>query len=159
MFFRRFVPGTDDLFTGIKFLTQNVRLPGGGRRGGGGLAFELPQRYYDWEFMLASFPASTSAVRRHLPSPKLKPVELVPGTTLVSLGAFEYRKAKSLKPYNEVAIMFPVRCQPAFGVPALPLLLPTWFKDVGYYVLHLPVTMPDSCAAGVQIWNFPKVVA
>jgi hypothetical protein len=121
--------------------------------------FELPQRYYDWSMMLASFPASASRVRRLLPSTKLAPVQIVPGLGLVSLAAFEYRQAATLAPYNEVAIMIPVRCQARVNFPLLPLLFPSWFKDLGFYVVHLPVTTQEACDIGVSLWGFPKFVA
>jgi hypothetical protein len=121
--------------------------------------FELPQRYYDWSMMLASFPAPASRVRRLLPSEKLAPVQIVPGLGLVTLAAFEYRQAATLAPYNEVAIMIPVRCQARVNLPLLPLLFPHWFKDLGFYVHHLPVTTQEACDVGVSVWGFPKFVA
>jgi hypothetical protein len=120
---------------------------------------ELPQRYYDWEFMMAHFPASASGLRAALPSAKLAPVEIVPGLGVLSVAAFEYRRAEDLAPYNEVAVMTPVRLQPGVNLPALPLLFPDWFADLGFYIFHLPVTTQQSCDVGVGFWNFPKTVA
>src|SRR5262245_27716923 len=91
---------------------------------------ELPQRYHDWSFMMAHFPASARKVRQLLPSDKLVPVPLLPGIAVVSIAAFEYRRMATLAPYNELAIMVPVRRQPTVNIPAVPLLFPQWFRDV-----------------------------
>lgn len=126
----------------------------------GGRRFELPQRYYDWSFIMAHFPAARGPVRRLLPpeAEALEPVEIVPGTAVVSFAAFEYRRMATLDPYKEVAIMVPVRHEPQCRVPLLPLLSPDRF-DVGFWVHHLPVTTPQARDAGVEIWGLPKVVA
>jgi 15-cis-phytoene desaturase len=121
--------------------------------------FELPQRYYDWSFMMAHFPASARKVRQLLPSEKLEPVLLVPGIAIVSMAAFQYRDMATLAPYNELAIMVPVRRQPAVNIPAVPLLFPQWFRDLGFYVRHLPVTTQEARDVGVAVWGFPKIVS
>ncbi len=121
--------------------------------------FELPQHYLDWSMIMAHFPAWTSKVRRRLPSAKLQPVQIVPGLAMVSLAAFEYREAATLAPYNEVAIMIPVRCQAKCNLPLLPLLFPHRFKDLGFYIFHLPVTTQEACDIGIDHWGFPKFVA
>jgi uncharacterized protein with NAD-binding domain and iron-sulfur cluster len=119
--------------------------------------FELPQRYYDWSFMLAHFPASAEAISRLLPEGSgLEPVTIAPGIGIVSLAAFEYRKLVSLKPYNEMGVMFPVRLRPTLSLPSVPLFRPEWFADLGFYIRHLPVTRDDAREAGVKLWGFPK---
>jgi hypothetical protein len=120
---------------------------------------ELPQRYYDFNFIMAHFPAPIWGVRKLLPDDDtLVPVEIVPGLAIVSLAGFEYRQMKTLQPYNEVAVMVPVRHQPETRIPLLPLLWPDEF-EVAFWVYHLPVTTQEACAAGLTIWNLPKVVA
>lgn len=118
----------------------------------------LPERYYDWSFIMAHFPAPTRLVTSLLPSDALQAVEVVPGTAVVTLAAFEYRRMAQLKPYNEVGIMVPVRHRPASRVPLLPLLLPERY-DVGFWVHHLPVTTREACDVGIGLWGLPKVVA
>jgi hypothetical protein len=120
---------------------------------------ELPQRYYDFSFIMAHFPAPIWGVRKLLPDDDtLVPVEIVPGLAIVSLAAFEYRQMATLQPYNEVAVMVPVRHQPETRIPLLPLLWPDEF-EVAFWVHHLPVTTEEARAAGLTIWNLPKVVA
>jgi len=122
------------------------------------LSVELPQRYYDWSFIMTHFPAPTSRVRELLPDDCLVPVEIVPGLAVVTLAAFEYRRMATLAPYNEFAVMVPVRYEPDWNIPFLPLLDPDHY-DVGFWVHHLPVTTQEACDVGIGVWGFPKVVA
>lgn len=119
---------------------------------------EIPQRYYDFGFVLAHFPVPTSSVRTLLPTESLEPVQIVPGVAVVSIAAFEYRVMATLAPYNEVAIMVPVRYEPGWNIPLVPLLYPERY-DVGFWVHHLPVTTEEARVAGVNVWGLPKVLA
>jgi Acetoacetate decarboxylase (ADC) len=119
---------------------------------------EVPQRYYDWSFIMAHFPASSRRVRDLVPVDDLEPVEIVPGLAVLTLAGFEYRHMATLQPYNEVAVMVPVRFRPKCRIPLLPLLKPDDY-DVGFWVHHLPVTTQEACNAGIQIWGLPKGVA
>ena len=56
---------------------------------------------------MAHFPVPAGAVRTLLPTNKLKPALLMPGTALLSLAAMEYRQIADVAPYNEFAIMVP----------------------------------------------------
>jgi Acetoacetate decarboxylase (ADC) len=119
----------------------------------------LPVRYYEWSAMMAHFPAPAAALRKLLPSPRLRPAELVPGTGIVSLAAMEYRRIADVEPYNEFGIMVPVLYEPTVNVPALPLLAPDRFERFGLYVHHLPVTTQEAYVFGVEIWGYPKFLA
>jgi len=135
---------------GIQVTKQNVTVDGRTHW------VELPQRYYDWSFIMAHFPAPTSRVKQLLPDDGLEAVEIVPGLAVVSLAAFEYRHMATLASYNEVAVMVPVRFEPESRVPFLPLLSPDHY-DVGFWVHHLPVTPQEPCDVGVGVWGLPKV--
>jgi hypothetical protein len=119
---------------------------------------EVPQKYYDWSFVMAHFPASAARVRALIPTETLQPVELLPRVAVLTLAAFEYRQPATLAPYNEVAIMVPVRYKPSANIPLLPLLRPDDYA-VGFWIHHLPVTTEEARAAGRHFWNFPKVLA
>ena len=124
-----------------------------------GARIGLPVRYYEWSAMMAHFPAPTAALRRLLPGDRLKPSELVPGTSVVSLAAMEYRRIADVQPYNEFGIMVPVLYEPSRNVPALPLLAPDRFRRFGLYVHHLPVTTEEARVFGIEIWGYPKFLA
>jgi 15-cis-phytoene desaturase len=145
-------PG-DGFFSGI--VPQEVMFPSEGQD----VVFELPQRYYKWSLMLGHFPASAAAIRPLLPQGSgLEPVTIAPGLGIVTIGAFRYERCATLRPYDEVGVMFPVRLRPALSLPALPLFRPEWFSDLGFYVWQLPVTTVESRDAGRTFWNYPKRV-
>lgn len=144
---------SDGFFDGVKVERVVVRRENRRWR------FELPQRYYDSSFMMAHFPACSSKVRRLIPSPRLQPVLVAPGIAVVSVAAFEYRRMATLRPYNEFAIMFPVLPKPIANIPALPLLYPEQYPELGFWIRHLPVTTQEACDVGAALWGFPKFVA
>ncbi len=140
----------EDFFAGVKI--EQVELFTG-------LRIELPVRYYDWSAIMAHFPVPAAAVRRLLPTDRLKPAQLTPGTAILSMVAMEYRQIADVAPYNEFGIMVPVLYEPTVNIPGLPLLFPRWFRRFGLYVHHLPVTTQDAYDFGVEIWGYPKIVA
>src|SRR5512139_2411479 len=145
----------ENFFSGAK--SEEVRISTGTR-------IRLPERYFDWSWMNAFFPAPASAVRRLLPSDKLKPFLIMPGLSMVSLTAMEYRKIADVAPYNEFSIAVPVQYEPPVNVPGLPVLFhplfsPRWYRKFGMYIHHLPVTTKDARDFGVEIWGYPKIVA
>ncbi|MCL4476071.1 MAG: acetoacetate decarboxylase family protein [Nitrospirae bacterium] len=128
-----------------------------------GVRIRLPIRYHDWSWINAFFSAPVTKVRRLLPSGKLKPILLAPGITMVALSGFEYRKS-DLNPYNEFAVAIPVQYEPVVNIPGLPLLFhpalsPEWYRKLGMYVHHLPVTTQAALDTGVEIWGYPKFIA
>ena len=145
----------ETFFTSIKI--EETVLSTGARIG-------LPVRYYDWSWIHALFPAPAARVQRLLPSIKLKPLLIKPGTTMISIGAMEYRRIADVAPYNEFSIGVPVQYDPAVNVPGLsllfyPLFSPQRFKKFGVYIHRLPVTTQAAYDFGVEIWGYPKSVA
>jgi hypothetical protein len=124
-----------------------------------GARIGLPVRYNEWSAIMGHFPAPVAALRRLLPTDRLRPAELVPGTGIVSMAAMEYRDIADVAPYNEFGIMVPVLYEPARNVPALPLIAPHRFSGFGLYVHHLPVTTQEAYVFGVEIWGYPKFLA
>jgi hypothetical protein len=124
-----------------------------------GLSVGLPVRYGDWTGIMAHFPAPLKTLRSLLPSKKLEPVRLAPGTGILTLVAIEYRRLADLAPYNEVAIMIPVLGEPVLNMPALPLFFPSLFKKFGFFIHRMPVTTQDACELGFKVWGYPKFVA
>jgi hypothetical protein len=108
---------------------------------------------------MAHFPAPVAGLRRLLPSEKLKPALLAPGTGILSVMTMEYRQIAEVGPYNEVAIMVPVMFDPPINPPGLPLLFHQRFERFGFYIHHLPVTTQEAYDFGVEIWGYPKFVA
>ena len=84
---------SDDLFRGIVQWEMDWQ----GRKA------KLPVFYYDNTAFTAIFAAPTSRLKRLLPHPDLRPVELYPGTGLMAFTCFEYRRT-DIDPYNELSI-------------------------------------------------------
>lgn len=124
-----------------------------------GVSVGLPLRCLDWTGIISHFPAPLAGVRNLLPSRKLRPVEISPGTAILSLAAIEYRRLGDISPYNEVAIMTPVLHKPLLNIPALPFLFPGWFRSAGFFVYQMPVTTQEACELGEMVWGYPTVVA
>jgi hypothetical protein len=124
-----------------------------------GARIGLPVRYYEWSGVMAHFPAPAAALRRLLPTSRLRPAELFPGTGIVTMAAMEYRRIADVEPYSEFGIMVPVLYDPRLRVPGLPVFAPHRFKRFGLYVHHLPVTTQAAYDFGVEIWGYPKFVA
>lgn len=78
---------------------------------------------------------------------------------LAGLSFYEYRET-SIGSYNEVGVA--IACVPiGVKVPKYPLLSLMRNVDkaqVGFNVVDLPVTTPAACAAGKEIWGYPKFV-
>jgi hypothetical protein len=145
----------DNFFSDAK--SEEVRISTGVR-------IRLPERYYDWSWMNAFFPAPAARVQKLLPSSKLKPLLIMPGVSMVSLTAMEYRRIADVEPYNEFSIAVPVQYDPAVNVPGLPVLFyplysPGWYRKFGMYIHHLPVTTQVARDFGVEVWGYPKIVA
>ncbi len=124
-----------------------------------GVSVGLPLRCLDWTGIVAHFPAPIAGVRNLLPSRKLRPVQISPGTAILSLAALEYRRLADIAPYNEVAIMTPVLNNPLLNIPALPFFFPGWFRSAGFFVHQMPVTTQEACELGQKVWGYPKFVA
>ena len=128
-----------------------------------GVTIDLPVEYYDWTFINTAFPAPLDKVKRILPTEKLQPILLLPGITLVQIGAFEYRRIKGVAPYNELAVSIPVQYEPKSNYPCkpiihYPLFYPEKYSRFGMYIHKLPVTTQEALTFGKDIWGFPKTV-
>lgn len=92
----------------------------------------------------ASFAVPTAAAQRIVAPAGLEPARLPGGRSMLSLAFIRYIDG-DLDPYNEVAVAFLVAD-------------PTGGKGKGAYIHRLPVNQEFTCAAGREIWGFPKFV-
>ena len=83
----------------------------------------------------------------------------VPGRALVALAVCRYDDT-DLDPYHEVAVSFVVRPHDApAGTPSAAQRTREFASGaIGAYIHRLPVDQEFSCAAGRDIWGFPKWV-
>ena len=136
-----------DLFSGVVQWEMNWQ----------GRAAKLPVFYFDNTAFTANFSAPTSRLRRLLPHPDLRPIELYPGTGLVAVTCFEYRRT-DIDPYNElsIAVMATVR---GLNLPGLSLLTQAARRVFHAYVWKLPVTTEIARVGGVDLYGYPKFLA
>lgn len=92
----------------------------------------------------ASFAVPTAAAQRVVAPAGLELARLPGGRSMLSLAFIRYIDG-DLDPYNEVAVAFLVAD-------------PTGGKGKGAYIHRLPVNQEFTCAAGREIWGFPKFV-
>jgi Acetoacetate decarboxylase (ADC) len=83
----------------------------------------------------------------------------VPGRALMALAVCRYDDT-DLDPYHEVAVSFVVRPHDVARNPSAAQRTREFFSGaIGAYIHRLPVDREFSCAAGRDIWGFPKWVA
>ena len=107
---------------------------------------DLPILYRDASAISAVFRVPPARVVAALGNLRLEPVRIA-GKSTVVLTVFTYRDT-TVGPYNELAITSYVRP-----------LDDRRFRSAAFWVHALPVTTPEACAAGLDIWGYPKWVA
>ncbi len=122
-----------------------------------GRTVTIPVVVRDAMSVSAMFVVPTGSVQRLLPPVGLQVPELWPGRTLCVLAAIEYRD-NDLGQYNEFAVNFFVRHGGGALRPFFDLVNGLRRHDLGGYIHRLPVTTSFSCAAGREIWGYPKTV-
>lgn len=118
---------------------------------------EMPILYYSNSQWMFLFWADLHAARQ-LVSKELDVVSLN-GKALCGVAFYEYRDT-SIADYNEVGVA--IGCVPK-GTKTSFLSYATLLRhldnrSVGFNVVDLPVTTEAACAAGREIWSFPKFV-
>ncbi|MCP4022493.1 MAG: acetoacetate decarboxylase family protein [Desulfobacteraceae bacterium] len=88
--------------------------------------------------------------------PKVKPVSMGAGRSLVAFSNYKYKKVNGVRPYNEIAVAIPVMVNALISPPVLPMVMKT-FSHFGYYIAHMPVTSHENTLRGHRIWGLPKV--
>lgn len=120
---------------------------------------DLPIRYWDATLVQAFFPCPLGRVAPLLEGTGLAPTPMAGGWGLAGVAFFEYRET-SIGPYGEMAVG--VACHPAAGprprLALLQLVAPPERRGVGFHLLDLPVTTGAACAAGRELWGYPKFV-
>jgi hypothetical protein len=120
---------------------------------------ELPILYHDSTAVFAFFACDRDSLTALLPAGRLVPAFTWRSKALAGLALFEYR-ATSIGTYNEVGVAIPAIWArgPAPACPAVDLMRSADLRRVGYHIVDLPVTTQAACAAGKDIWGYPKFV-
>lgn len=98
-----------------------------------GQQIEFPILYYDLRYITAIFTAKTSKLRNLLPHSNFRPIEMWPGTGMLGITAFEYRDT-SIGPYNEIAIVIPVKFPPQFVFPGITAI--SMMKKISFLCIY-----------------------
>ena len=126
---------------------------------------QLPILYHRTRNLNAFFmvdPRSLQAALDAAGAAGLQPACRWRGQALVALASYEYQDT-SIGPYNEIGLAVPV--VPLGVKPRLGHWLQTLAdvdspqRELGFFVLHLPVDTAAACAAGRDIWGLPKFVS
>jgi hypothetical protein len=133
---------------------QNLQLT---RRDTSAGPCDLPIRYHDASLLVVGYRVGLDRVRSQLAGIPLEPMAFW-GKALVILGLFEYRDT-SIGPYNEVGLSVYAKRLGTSPSPLRVLQETMSVEDVGMHVFNLPVNTENACAAGVDLWGFPKYVS
>ena len=119
-------------------------------------SYLFPIFYADVTCAIGIFMCDHGKAQAILPHPKMKPVKMTRGRSVVVLACYEYKNVMNVMPYNEIAMMIPIMADPIVNIPVLPVVLP-FFRKFGYYVFGMPVTSKENQLRGERIWGLPKV--
>jgi hypothetical protein len=117
---------------------------------------ELPVRYADGSALACVYRVDLAAAREVLASECFEPLP-VGGRAMAQLMALEYRET-SVGPYNEIGVLVLARRTGSRPSTIRSLLKTAAVEDAGWFVVNLPVTTGLTCAAGRELWGFPKYV-
>lgn len=120
---------------------------------------EMPILYFDNSIMMALFRVDYEKAQALVADRGLEAVRFIGGKALVAMAFYEYR-ATSIGDYNEVGVAIAV-VPAGTAAPTQPLLSMFQSLDrapIGFCVIDLPVTTAAACAAGKEIWGYPKFV-
>lgn len=110
-----------------------------------GRTVTMPARVRDASTGTAVYLVSSAAAQKLIPGDAFQVIEVAPGQAQLALGFVDYRD-NDLGDYDEVMVVFFVR--------------PVGIADGrdGVFIYKLPVNQWFTCAAGCEIWGFPKSV-
>ncbi len=120
---------------------------------------EMPILYFDNSIMMALFRVDYDKAQALVADQGMEAVRIIGGKALVVMAFYEYRST-SIANYNEVGIGIAV-VPTGTKAPSNPLLSMFNSLDrasIGFCIIDLPVTTNAACAAGREIWGYPKFV-
>jgi hypothetical protein len=122
-----------------------------------GKKFKMPIFYRSARMFTLVFAANYVALRRMLPDKRFTPAQMAPGVGAIHLTAFEYYDT-DVEPYNEFAIGILVNNPHMAKLPSYNILRQLVQLDFYTYIHHLPVTTELALRAGIDFYNYPKLI-
>ncbi len=119
----------------------------------------LPVFYYEASNFVALFRSDAAEVRRQLQGTGLEPALTLAGKPITVVSCYEYR-ATSIGAYNEVGVAILVCPEgETRGFKGwIDLFKSADARELGAYIVDLPVTTTLACCAGKELWGYPKFV-
>jgi len=121
---------------------------------------DFPILYFDARCVQAFFWCKRALVEEKLIGTGLRPAMVWRDSAIVGLAFFEYLDT-SIGLYNEAGLAIPV-------MPSSSTHSTRWLQllqdvehpghELGFHIAHLPVTTSAACAAGKEVWGYPKFV-
>ncbi len=119
----------------------------------------LPVLYFDASNFIAMFFVDHERAQSLVRDDGFEAVECVNGKALAAVAFYQYRQT-SVGAYNEVGVAI-AATPPGTPLPRIALLSLLRHPDnnrIGFNIIDLPVTTAAACAAGREIWGYPKFV-
>lgn len=120
---------------------------------------DLPILYFDNSVVMAMYLVDADKAAAQMKDNRLEVARILGNKAIVVTAFYQYRDT-AIAPYNEVGVAIAVlpKGTPAPAAPLMSLLRPLDKNPVGFNVIDLPVTTPAACAAGKEVWGYPKFV-
>ncbi|WP_374592953.1 acetoacetate decarboxylase family protein [Aquabacterium sp.] len=121
---------------------------------------DFPILYLDTSTLVAGFWVDAEAARACIKGQGLRLAMTLGSRAMVMMAFYNYR-VTTVGSYNEVGLAIPVVPENApAGTRWMQALtdVDSPKRDLGYYVVHLPVTTAAANAAGREAWGLPKFV-
>ncbi len=120
---------------------------------------ELPMLFNNVRVRQLNYFISPEKVEPYLAGTGMVPCRFFNGKCLVSMVLYNYQDV-TIGGYDEVTIIVFVRPEmledPKRYLPELLKKEGASWRNIGAYVLEMPVTIPEARAAGRELWGYPK---
>lgn len=119
-----------------------------------------PILYFDNSSFMAFFFVNLDRAQTLVAPEGFKAINVGMYKALAGVAFYKYRQT-SIGAYNEAGLAVLV-APPQAKLPWSPLFSLIRHPDrnrIGFHILDLPVTTPAACAAGREIWGYPKFIA
>lgn len=115
---------------------------------------DIPIKYKCRSAINAVFPVSTREVRGLIASPKLKPLEILPGKSLLCITVFDYSWTP-VGPFAELTYSVAVGYNCRLAVPLLSIPMTMLLGKLGFYVVSIAQSTEIAIEHGNAITGYP----
>lgn len=109
---------------------------------------------YKGKAITTLFPISTKKAKEVINCSRVKPAEIYPGRSLLSLTLFDFYWSP-VGPYTELVPSIPVFCSSKFKMPLIPLLFYKSLKNFGFFVIDILQSTDIAIEHGNLLTGYP----